>query len=442
MDIKSIGYIYFQKKSMSKASLLNRKFDNRFANSYVLGCLNFFLKFGHSLLFFNKRFTAKNKAKCLVYGPSINNRNTLVPVSNELGIENVVSFVNQKSLPLWKLYWYAIPHFFELLRDIKKALPDERPLYKLFFPKFWRMYGCEKFAFEMLDFYKPKVVLMANDHLELNRAILFACKDKGIKTIYAQHATSGCDFPPLQFDYSMLDGNDALKKYSNIGNIHGNVFLCGGVRFDPIAQTPVSRLSSFTIGIAINLVDSELMVKDFCLQIKGIKVNGKGPNIILRPHPQMDKEIWKKWCANNGIGFSASDNESSFHFCKRVHLLISNQCSIHLDSALCHTPSVVYNFSDQNVDDVYLFVKNGLTPVMSSMNDICKFIEGYENYTINEKAVKFYNYAYNTPYESKIAKLISDLIKAICEDQEQAFIKKCGFSIDNSTGVYNVYTYE
>lgn len=53
MDIKSIGYIYFQKKSMSKASLLNRKFDNRFANSYVLGCLNFFLKFGHSLLFFN-----------------------------------------------------------------------------------------------------------------------------------------------------------------------------------------------------------------------------------------------------------------------------------------------------------------------------------------------------------------------------------------------------
>ena len=280
MDIKSIGYIYFQKKSMSKASLLNRKFDNRFANSYVLGCLNFFLKFGHSLLFFNKIFTAKNKAKCLVYGPSINNRNTLVPVINELGIENVVSFVNQKSLPLWKLYWYAIPHFFELLRDIKKALPDERPLYKLFFPKFWRMYGCEKFAFEMLDFYKPKVVLMANDHLELNRAILFACKDKGIKTIYAQHATSGCDFPPLQFDYSMLDGNDALKKYSNIGNIHGNVFLCGGVRFDPIAQTPVSRLSSFTIGIAINLVDSELMVKDFCLQIKGIKVNGKGPNNI------------------------------------------------------------------------------------------------------------------------------------------------------------------
>ena len=53
MDIKSIGYIYFQKKSMSKASLLNRKFDNRFANSYVLGCLNFFLKFGHSLLFLN-----------------------------------------------------------------------------------------------------------------------------------------------------------------------------------------------------------------------------------------------------------------------------------------------------------------------------------------------------------------------------------------------------
>lgn len=44
MDIKSIGYIYFQKKSMSKASLLNRKFDNRFANSYVLGCLNFFLE--------------------------------------------------------------------------------------------------------------------------------------------------------------------------------------------------------------------------------------------------------------------------------------------------------------------------------------------------------------------------------------------------------------
>lgn len=439
MDLRNLGYIYFQEKDIKKAASSNRSLDNKFACSYLLGGLNFVLKFIYSLLFFRRKFKPyKEQVNVLVYGPSVNNRNTLMPIVERLGNKGIAAFLDQKSLPLWKLYWYALPHIGELITEILKSSQEERKLFKLFFPKFWRMYGCERFAEEFMVFYNPKVVVMANDHLELNRAILNACKERNIKTLYAQHATVGYDFPPLAFTYSFLDGLDALRKYEDIGNIAGNVYLSGGVRFDRIPRQHNSAINN-SVGVAINLVDDTEKIKDVIIGLKG---SFPGKNIILRPHPQMPVVNWRTWCDSNDIDFSSSHNETSFEFINRTDLVISNQCSIHLDSALCHKPSVVYNLSNNQPDDVYGFVKNGLVKQMEDMYALVEFIKNLSNYVINEDAVKYYNYAYSTKHEGRVADIIVDLIESIINCETESFNHRNGFKELYTKDNCKVYRYE
>lgn len=77
-------------------------------------------------------------------------------------------------------------------------------------------YGVYFISRLLFNFYgKPKAMVFSNDHTTLPRAFLKAAQDEGIKTIYLQHASVSkkIPFPPLEFDYALLEGHDALEKY-------------------------------------------------------------------------------------------------------------------------------------------------------------------------------------------------------------------------------------
>ena len=57
-----------------------------------------------------------------------------------------------------------------------------------------------------LRHYQPRAVVFANDHNDDARAMLLACRQLGIPTIYLQHASVSSLFPPLAFDLSLLEG--------------------------------------------------------------------------------------------------------------------------------------------------------------------------------------------------------------------------------------------
>ena len=440
MDIYKIGYIYFTDKNIEVAKSNNKPIDNKLGRWYITGFLGFFLKFIYSLILGKWNYIPPQKEYegCLFYGLSNNTRVTLLPIIKQMNSAKLVCYLYPKQFPSWRLYWYALPHIFDLLKAIKCAIPEDKPLFKLFFSKFWRMYGCEKVAAEMLEYYKPKVVVMANDHLEFNRCLLFEAKKRNIKTIYVQHASVGTNFPPLQFSFSMLDGQDSFNKYKKVGDMEGSVYLCGGVRFDPIKQIEMSSHVDKQVGVAINLLDREPVIKEICIELQK-RLKEEGVMLCLRPHPQMSVNNWKLWCENNGILFSSPASESSFKFILRQSVVISNQCSIHLDSAMCHVPSIIYNMADRKIDDVYLFVRNSLVKEAASIDDLMSFIRSADRSAINEDAVKYYNCSYGANYEGHVAEMISTLVNAICKDRINDFNETYHFSRMESDSRCTVY---
>lgn len=440
MNIYDLGFIYFS-VGKEKERFMNRDIDNKFAGNTFLGIIDFFLRLFYYLFhspFIYKKNLKKDNA-VLIYGESVNNRNTLLPILKELGDERVIDLHSHKQYPKWRMYWYAIPHLGELFKEIKKTSQEKKDTIKNFFAKFWMMYGCNKTAGQLLDFYKPQALVVANDHLPFHRSLMQEANLRGIPTIYVQHAAVTEQFPPLQFKYSLLDGEDSYLKYKSREETSGKIFLCGGIRFDAIREIKFGKPQKTTVGVAINLVDNEQIVKDTCLTIRDSKINNESCEVVLRPHPQMNLEMWKGWCDQNKIGFSLAKEESSFAFISRITVLISNQSSIHLDAAMCHTPSVVYGLSTVELGDSYSFVKNHLTKRAEDMESLLQFIADSSNLEPDTEAVKYYNCSYGSNYEGHVARMMADLIENILKGDDNPFIEKYGFEIKESTDSRIVY---
>jgi hypothetical protein len=438
-DISDLGHYYFsiERKNMP---YMNRDIDNKFSKSVFLGICNFFIRFFYYLVkspfCYNRQLRRDNAI--LIYGESTNNRNTLLPIINELGEEKVIDLYSQKQYPKWKQYWYAFPHLYELTREMRNSDPERKSRIKYFFAKFWVMYGCNKAAGELLDYYRPKILVMANDHLHFQRSLMREANKRGITTIYVQHAAVSDRFPPLGFSYSLLDGEDSYNKYKKNENTSGRIYLCGGIRFDAIKQSKNKNLSHPIVGIAINQVDEEEVIKNTCLTLNKTKAKESLIEVILRPHPQMQLSVWKDWCDHNGVSFSNPKEETSFDFLSRISALVSNESSIHLDAAMCHTPTVIYNMSNGVFQDVYLFVKNNLAPYAEDISALMTFILNCGDFSYNEEAVKYYNCSYGTNYEGHVAKFMADLIDSI-PDSVEKFNKKYHFTLieeDNNKRVY------
>lgn len=436
--IYDIGYIYF---SVGKdcEEFMNRKADNFFSKSYLLGACNFFIKFCYFLIhspFHFKKEYLKEKGY-LIYGESVNNRNTLIPIVNQLDNTKIIPIMAQNSYPNWRAYWYALPHLLELYKEIKNADTEKRSTIKQFYPKFWRMYGYPRLVSEMLDYYQPSVVVMANDHLPLNRCLMYEANRRGIPTMYVQHAAITNKFPPLKFAYSLLDGEDSFKKYDAKEGNSGQIYLTGGIRFDVIKDFPKVESDKLTVGVAINLADCERKVKEICLEIKKkVGVNG---TIILRPHPQMNLDHWSKWCEENGLGFSNAKEEPSFGFISRISVLLANQSSIHLDAAMCRTPSIVVGFSEESQADNYSFVKNGMVPKAENLNELFGLLDSLDSYKYDDEVVKYYSCSYKSNYEQHVSEMMADLIKHISAGTVKSFNEKYGFVKVETSNLRDVY---
>ena len=439
-DIYDLGYIYFSIGKENEA-FMNRDIDNKFAGNYFLGGIDFFLRFFYYFVKspFSYQKALKRPDAVMIYGESVNNRNTLLPIIERLDDNQLIDLFSHRQFPKWRMYWYAIPHLFEFIREIKKNSQEKRDTIKNFFAKFWMMYGSDKAAGELLDYYRPKALVLANDHLPFHRSMMHEANRRGIPTIYVQHAAVTEKFPPLSFTYSFLDGEDSFRKYKQKTETSGNIYLSGGIRFDVIKNiNKFESADKTTVGVAINMVDDEGIVKNVCLELRDLCL-GKGHlRVLLRPHPQMHLDVWRLWCEENGIEFSNSKEETSFNFINRINVLVSNQSSIHLDAAMCHTPSVVYGLSKAELVDSYSFVKNGLCRKVNSIEELKSFITESGAYQAPPKAVKYYNCSYGAVYEGMVATMIADLIKSI-PDRINTFNEKYHFGLIESDEKKRVY---
>ena len=358
------------------------------------------------------------------FGVSLNNRRSLEPIINKvekdtfLYLNNHVTDVHKR-----RAWWHSIPYIFTLIKLYKKSNQEDKLLIIKYFTRLLTTYGLYKVAGEMLDKYNVKVLVLANDHNDINRCLIFNALERNIKIVYVQHASVKKGFPRLDFTYSFLDGLESLHKYLYAGKPNGEVYLSGGVRFDFLYDKIVKRNDEVKkIGVAINMLDDFEKVKNLCLFLK----NEGYEDIILRPHPRY-QHLDTEWLIKNNISISNPKEESSFDFIANIDFMISNESAIHLDASIMYCPTVLYNMSDNKVLDDYNFIKNNLVKLANTDEELLMFIKNPKDILPTREVLQYYNASSNTHLEGKLGTTIARFLELLCQGKEKQFDKEQGF---------------
>ena len=171
-----------------------------------------------------------------------------------------------------------------------------------------------------------KIFITSNDHYFENVPFTFAANNCRISTIYIQHATVTKEFPKLIYTYSLLDGIDALEKYSIKGLDKTTVILTGNPKYDIHLQSKKEQKEIF--GICVGLGHS-YEANIALIQI----IKSKRLNFIVRPHPNAI-EKWTKICNSEGWPISNPIDENVFDFINKITVMISGDSNIILEGAL------------------------------------------------------------------------------------------------------------
>jgi hypothetical protein len=285
-------------------------------------------------------------------------------------------YLDEKSIPKFWAYWYSIPFFFKALRYLRLSAGYERKIQIAYFERFWSVYGYYKMTKKLLISVNPKVVVVANDHLLLYRCILKVSKELNIKTLYIQHAGTAPHFPPLEFDYAILDGKISYEKYQTQKEKNtATVFLAGSPRFDEIVNINNTRksLDIKTLGVAVNTIDDPKLVFNF---LTSLKLKTKYP-IILRLHPGIKGKklfTYKKFIQENQIFISDPSNENVCEYLAKINLLIANTSYIQFEAILSGIQALQFPFSEL-IKDRYDFLKDELIVEFSNIEDLDSYFE-------------------------------------------------------------------
>ncbi len=370
-------------------------------------------------LFRSSENSKKLKGKVWLYVVSQNNYDSLKFLEDSLPYSIFVAGQGKKlgkykndaqrvSLRRKVFYYYK---YIPLLIQFLKYKPEST---KRFFDILYDAVGFYEVYRYKLRKYKPSAIVFANDHNADARAMLLAAKSLGIKTIYIQHASVSSFFPPLQFDLSLLEGQDSLDKYKLCGPVAGRVELVGMPKADKYLTNRNSRQHIHTVGIGCNLLDNPQKIKSL-LQV----LSNAFPDIhfILRPHPRDSRDLAALAGGAKNIILSDSSKEPVFEYLQQLDVQISGNSGIHLEAVLLNVWSIYYDFNPaQQLNDYYGFVQNGLVDVANSSEELIKLI----NSNLHSKPdvvtrAQYHNATVGTKQEGNSAEISTQYIKHFLE---------------------------
>lgn len=371
-------------------------------------CIFFAQLFYYTFIHHFKFKTLPDKYKGIVFlGVSLNNQRSLDPIVKHVEEGEYLYLKNHKDdIHKRRAYWLSLPYLPDIIKTYRKADPPTKTVIKRFFTRLWSTYGYYQIAKEYLEHYKVKTLIVSSDQGEFHRCLLLNAQALGVKTIYVQHASVAKGFPKLIASYSFLDGEESFEKYRFAGEPEGEVYLSGGVRFDPVFQQYQLKDTSTvrTIGIAINMLDDFDKVKHLCQFLLD-----QNYCLILRPHPRYGT-VDSSWLEENGIGYSDPKSASSFDFISKIDLMVSNESAIHLDAAMMKCPSVVFNFSSNPILDHYAYLKTGLVQLAHNDQELIAMINTPQRLLPSATTLQYYNASCGTKLEGKLGRVIADFI--------------------------------
>ncbi|MBC6609357.1 hypothetical protein H8B15_00370 [Hymenobacter sp. BT507] len=280
--------------------------------------------------------------------------------------------VNRLSLRRKLLYYGQFPG---VLLDLWKM---EGQLAWRFFDLIFNAIGYYEVYCRALRHYQPRAVVFANDHNDDARALLLACRAEGVPTAYVQHASVSTSFPPLGFDLSLLEGQDALDKYRQCGPVQGQVALVGMPKADAFLSQKNENLQVQCVGVATNLLDETPAIMeavDYLLR--------EFPTLTFtfRPHPGDPRDFALLRQQHPTLRFSDARQESVFEFLRQQDALVAADTSTHLEATLLNVASIYYRFGTHTgTDDYYGYVAHGLVPRAHTLAALGTLLRNYQQH--------------------------------------------------------------
>ncbi|UOQ70361.1 hypothetical protein [Hymenobacter cellulosilyticus] len=313
--------------------------------------------------------------------------------SKEIGRYNAA--VNRLSLRRKLLYYWQFP-----LVLLGLAQTEGRRAWR-FFDLVFNAIGYYEVYVRALRHYQPRAIVFANDHNDDARALLLAAWACGVPTAYVQHASVSTNFPPLGFDLSLLEGQDALDKYRQCGPVHGRVELVGMPKADAFLQQKNQSPAVRRVGLAINTLDETAAIAaavDYLLS--------KFPDLTftLRPHPGDRRDFGFLAQRHPQLRFSDARRQNVFEFLGEQDALIAADTSTHLEATLLNVVSLYFRFGTHGVaDDYYGYVARGLVERADTLPELATLLNRYRQHKPADlyQRAAYYNATLGTPDEGR-----------------------------------------
>jgi hypothetical protein len=309
----------------------------------------------------------------------------------QIGRYNAI--VNRLSLRRKLLYYWQYPLALTgLLRlEGKKAWR--------FFDMIFYAVGYYEVYRRALRHYRPQAVIFANDHNDDTRSLLLACQAEGVPTAYVQHASVSTFFPPLGFDLSLLEGQDALDKYRQCGPVRGRTELVGMPKADDFLDRRNLAPAVQRVALACNIHDPLPALQE---TLTYLAQELPELTLTLRLHPSEKRDFTSLRQALPQLEWSDSKQENVFDFLLRHDALIAADTSTHLEATLLNVVSLYFRFgTNQLTDDYYGYAAHGLVDRADSLSALADLLRQYARHKPADlyRRAAYYNATLGTAHE-------------------------------------------
>ena len=325
-----------------------------------------------------------------------------------------------------------VPRGWVLFHRLKSE--HRRKELRYYFHYFLEVHLYIPFFIRYLSECQPNLVIVANDHTGPCRSLRLACQILDVKIAYMQHASVSPLFPPLEYDFALLDGRVAYQTYCRcydaaeastrvtLNAAKCKVFLTGQKKPVRISTGSIdAELAPMNcFGLAVNALD-ELPFVLSCLKL----FEGEGWYCVIRTHPGQSQEFIKgltTFIADKPC-FSWSDPavEVISEFLSRTNVLIAGNSSIHLEAALHGNPCIYYEMSTTVLlPDYYGYVANGLVQHVNSESELVASMAALsrQNRDGRARALKCYSETYLTKHQGNEGRLNAEVFARVLSGRD------------------------
>ena len=311
--------------------------------------------------------------------------------AKNIGRYNAV--VNRLSLRRKLLYYWQFPWAYLGLRR------TVGPRATRFFDFIFYAIGYYEVYRRALHHHRPRAVVFSNDHNDDARSLLLACRAEGVPTAYVQHASVSTNFPPLGFDLSFLEGQDALDKYRQCGPIAGQIELVGMPKADAYLSRRNTAAAVRRVGLACNIHDPLPALTDTLVYL-----TRELPELTftLRPHPSDGRDFGPLRQLLPALHLSSAREENVFDFLLRQDALVAADTSTHLEAIMLNVASIYFRFAANPLtDDYYGYAAQGLVDRADSPAALAaelRRLARHKPADLYQRAA-YYNATLGTPHE-------------------------------------------